>query len=477
MYALGIDLGTTYLAAATWRAGRVETVGLGLRAHTVPAAVLIEDDGTVVVGEAAHRRSWSAADRVARAYKRRFGDEVGFLLGDREVSAHWLTGQALRWIVGVVTDREGEAPCHVTVTVPATWRDFRRELMLEVARDAGLAAGRTSIVPEPAAAAIHYAGRRRLPPGAVVGVYDLGGGTMDATVLRKSSDGFEVVGQPMGSDTLGGVDIDHLVLRRVAAALGPAWAEQDRADPAVRSGLAVLRDSVVDAKETLSAGHETQIPVILPGISTDVRLTREELESDIRPTIMATVDVFEHALATAGVATADLTAVLLVGGSSRIPLVTEVIRARLGVPVTVDAHPKYAVCLGAAIAAGAAVESEQRRGPDPGGAQVAPAPGARSGTPFGGAGAPSAAATGDPGASVTVDLVRSGLWAADDVPLRPAVERLRAPGSVPVPADDPLVVNLRDDAGYRSASRRSALIAIAVVVAALAGVAILAALR
>ncbi|NLT53063.1 MAG: Hsp70 family protein [Actinomycetales bacterium] len=354
-YALGIDVGTTYTAAAVWRAGRAETVGLGNRAHPVPTVVYVDEDGRHVVGEAADRRAATSPDRVAREFKRRFGDEVPLLLGGEEVTAEALTASVLRWVLEEVTAREGARPAHVTLTVPATWRDFRQDLVTQTALLAGLDRSTCSLLPEPAAAAIYYAGQHPLRPGTALGVYDLGGGTFDATVLRKTEDSLEVIGMPVGTDSVGGVDVDHALLRRVVAALGDAWERVDRDAPEARSGLAALRAAVVDAKEALSVEAATVVPVVLPGLVREVDITRAELERDIHDSVLLTVDIFRQAVTLAGLEVGDLDAVLLVGGSSRVPLVRRVVREQLGVAVHVDAHPKFAICLGAAVSAGARI--------------------------------------------------------------------------------------------------------------------------
>jgi YVTN family beta-propeller protein len=350
-YALGIDIGTTYSAAAVWRDGRAETVPFGDRANVVPSVVLLREDGTLVVGDAAVRRAVSESRRVAREFKRRIGDRVPVMLGDQRFEAQQLLAAMVRWIAERVREREGAAPDHVTLTCPANWGEYRRGLLEEAARDAGLA--NAELVVEPVAAAIHYASQERIEAGAYIGVYDLGGGTFDATVLRKTDGGFEVYGTPMGDDRLGGIDFDQAVLSRVAAVLGDRWAQLDLTDRDTLRAVAQVRDSAVEAKEALSTDVEAVIPVILPGITEEVRLTRAEFEAAIRLPLQRTVDVFRQTVMASGLELSQLHRVLLIGGSSRIPLVSDLLTQQLDVPVAVDAHPKYAVCLGAAVAAGA----------------------------------------------------------------------------------------------------------------------------
>ena len=350
-YGLGVDLGTTYTAAAIWRDGRAESVPLGLRAHTVPSVLFLREDGVLLVGEAAARRGATEPERVAREFKREFGSDVPLFLGDREITAEELAGQLLRWVVETVTEREGGPPAHVTLTHPASWRRHRTGLLVTAAEQAGLTD--VGLLAEPVAAAAYHASTERLAPGKVLAVYDLGGGTFDATVVRKTGAGFAVAGEPGGDDRLGGVDFDQVVLDHIATTLGPAWRTLDLEDDAVLAALARVREQAVEAKEALSVDVEASVPVILPGITREVRITRGEFEAAVRIPLLRSVDVLAQALASAGANPATVHAVLLVGGSSRIPLVSQLIATELRIPVALDAHPKYAICLGAAIAAGA----------------------------------------------------------------------------------------------------------------------------
>ncbi|KQY25017.1 hypothetical protein ASD16_06030 [Cellulomonas sp. Root485] len=348
-YTLGIDIGTAYTAAAVWRDGRAATVALGDRTDTIPSAVLLRSDGSLLVGDAAVRRGVLEPERLGRGFKRRMGDPTGLLLGDESFAPEVLTGTLLRWVVETVTAREGGPAAHVTLTHPAGWGDLRRDLLVAAAGEAHLAD--VGLLAEPVAAAVHYAALRRVPTGAVVAVYDFGGGTFDAAVVEKTADGYELRGEPGGDEHIGGQDVDQVVMNHVAATLGRAWTSLDVEEPAVRHGLAAVREAAVLAKETLSQDVEATIPVILPGITREVRMTRGELEGAIRIDVLRTIDTLARTIESAGLAPHDLDAVLLTGGSSRIPLVSELIAAELGVPVVVDAHPKYAVCLGAALTA------------------------------------------------------------------------------------------------------------------------------
>ncbi|MBW0122028.1 Hsp70 family protein, partial [Pseudonocardia oceani] len=349
-YSLGVDLGTTFVAAAVARASQVEMFTLGDRSVVSPAVVYARDDGSLVCGDAAGRRAVSRPDRIGREFKRRLGDPTPIMLGGTAYAVTALLATLLRDVVERVVETEGGPPERVVLTHPANWGPFRRELFDEVPPLAGLAAHPVApcMVTEPEAAAAHYAASHRLADGDVVAVYDLGGGTFDATVLRKLRDGIEILGTPEGVERLGGVDFDEAILSYVNYASGGALTDLDMSDQQTSVAMARLRQDCILAKEALSIDTETVIPVFLPHRHFDIHLTSTDFEDMIRAQVESTIGAFTRTLRSAQVEPDQLTAVLLVGGSSRIPLVARMISAELDRPIVVDTHPKYAVALGAA---------------------------------------------------------------------------------------------------------------------------------
>jgi actin-like ATPase involved in cell morphogenesis len=347
-YALGIDLGTTFTAAAISREGRTEVFQLGERAAAIPTVVLLREDGEIIVGDPAARRAVTHQGRSAREFKRRLGDPVPLLLGGTPYSPEVLSAQVIRAVIAEVTAREGEEPAVVAVTHPAAYSAYRMELFTGACRQAGITD--PVLCPEPVAAAVFYASRERVGVGEKVAVYDLGGGTFDAAVVEKTEDGFRIIGQPDGIDRLGGVDFDQAIFGHVARAL-ELNIETVSATEAGITALARLREECREAKEALSSDTEATIPVLLPGVQTQVRLTRSEFEAMVRPRIEETIAALRRTARSAGLELEQVDRVLLVGGSSRIPLVGQMVSAAAGKPVVVDAHPKHAIALGAALAA------------------------------------------------------------------------------------------------------------------------------
>jgi actin-like ATPase involved in cell morphogenesis len=349
-YHLGIDLGTTYTAAATHENGRIEVVPLGDRGPSIPSVLYLRPDGNVVAGDAANRHAVTDPERIAREFKRRLGDPTPIMFAGNPTPPEMLTGHLLRWVYDTVVRSKGAAPATVALTHPANWGPYKRDLLSRAADTAGLAG--VNLVTEPQAAAISYANQERVDAGAIVAVYDLGGGTFDAAVLRKEPDGgFTILGTPEGIERLGGIDFDAAVFAHVTQTLEGVFDDLDPEDEAAVAAVARLRQECTQAKEALSLDTEAVIPVLLPTTQTEVRCTRSELENMIRPPLVETVTALERAVRSAGLEPAAVSHVLLVGGSSRIPIVAQMVSSELGRPIAVDAHPKHAVALGAAIVA------------------------------------------------------------------------------------------------------------------------------
>ena len=146
------------------------------------------------------------------------------------------------------------------------------------------------------------------------------------TILRKTEAGFEQLGRPEGMERLGGIDFDEAMFTRVMALVRASGVEVDPSDPATLAAIARLREECRRAKEALSSDTDTTIAVVLPGLQTEMRLTREEFEEMIRPRITETIGALGRAVKSAGLGFDGVDRVLLVGGTSRIPLVAEMVR-------------------------------------------------------------------------------------------------------------------------------------------------------
>lgn len=355
-YWLGIDVGTSFIAAAICREqpdhrAHLEVVPLGTRSDAARSVVYLgpgDHDGEVVVGEAAERRAAADPYRVVREFFRGVRDGSPIVIEGTPHSALGLTASVVRWVIDRVAQSQDSPAQGITVTHPASWEPATICAMADALSAAGLP--QVVFCTGAQAAATAYSVRERVDNGATIAVYDLGGGTFEAAVVRKTApQTFSVVGVPEGIDYLGGTDFDDAVFGHVLAAV-PALSEgAPDATERLRRSFALCRRECTEAKEALSVDTEVTIPVLLPQVQSQVSLTRAEFEDLIRPQIAETVDALRRTLASAGVVPADLDAVLLVGGSSRIPLVAQLLTVELGRPVTVDAEPQAAIALGAAL--------------------------------------------------------------------------------------------------------------------------------
>lgn len=357
-YVVGVDLGLTRSSAAVRRGGRVDMV-------TVPSLLCADADGVLRSGGRAAELAGRPGVGCVREVKRRIGDPTPVILGGEPYPSVELLAAQLADLHRGVLEREGgragAPPAAVVLTYPAVWGPYRREQFAEVARLAGLAGAR--LTTEAQAAVAHAVETGLLDPGATVVVYDFGGGTLGVSAVRADEDGGTLLGEPGGLENFGGADLDSAVLEHVDAVLGGAVGRLDPADPADAAALSGLRRECATAKEQLSAVDLTVIPVTLPTGRYDVPLTRAGFEELIRPQLAASLAVTRRALVAAGRAPAALDAVLLIGGSTPVPLVRRMLTEEFGRPVLTVDRPQDAVALGAAALAAAGGTATAARPP------------------------------------------------------------------------------------------------------------------
>ncbi|WP_434444119.1 Hsp70 family protein [Lentzea sp. E54] len=361
-YGLGIDLGTTFTAAAVSGDSGTRMVVLGPEVVT-PSVVFVRPDGGLITGDAAEAAAAHDPMRVSRGHKRRLGDPTPLVIGGAAYSPASLLAAQLRDVVARVVAHEGGPPESIVLTCPAVWGPYRREHFDEVPRLAGLSNVR--IVTEPEAAATHYAVERRLGEGELVAVYDLGGGTFDTTILRARAGGMEILGTPEGIERMGGMDFDETLMAHVDAKLDGALSALDPGDPEAAAALAAVRAQCVRAKVALSTEPTVEVRVALPAGEREVSVSRLEFNEMIRPSVVLTTEALHRTVTSAGLRPGDLAGVLLAGGSSRIPLVPQVVSTAFGRPVRVSLHPKFTVALGAAALANIARRSVAPSAPRP----------------------------------------------------------------------------------------------------------------
>jgi actin-like ATPase involved in cell morphogenesis len=350
---LGVDLGTTHTVAALTAAdGRSQPL-LFDASFLLPSSVYAEVDGHLLVGRDAERSARLDPSRYEPNPKRRIDDGT-VLLGQREYAVSNLLAALLRRTADEASRVLGIMPVRTVLTYPANWATHRRSVLADAASRAGLPA--PILVPEPIAAAAYFTMvlGRNIPPGGVLVVYDFGGGTFDTTVLRRRPDGGWDVLASDGLPDVGGVDLDAAIIAHLGQSLTSSDPERWRqlvepADDAARRRSHLLREDVRAAKEQLS--RSSTASVHLPLFETDVHVTRSEFEQLSRSYLQRTVDLTAATLQRAGVRGDQIGGLFLVGGSSRIPLVSTLLHQRLGVAPTLIEQPELVVALGSVLAA------------------------------------------------------------------------------------------------------------------------------
>jgi len=355
MRVLGIDFGTSNTVAMVRGAdGRARPL-LFDGSPLLPSAVYLNPDGKLLVGRDAERTARLDPARFEPNPKRRIDDGV-VLLAEQELPVPRVIAAVLGRIASEAARHLGGPVEEVRVTHPARWGERRRAVLVESIRAAGLPAPR--LVVEPVAAASYYTAvlGSAMPVGRALAIYDLGGGTFDAAVVRRTPTGFEVLAEAGLSD-LGGLDFDQALVEH----LGRGYSETRTtlwnslvapADPGQRRQRALLYEDVRGAKEMLS--RTTSADVHLPALDISAHITREEFDGLIRPYVLQTVHCLAQTITAARLAPPDLVGIFLVGGSSRIPLAAHLLHTELGVAPTTLEQPETVVAEGALFFGGPA---------------------------------------------------------------------------------------------------------------------------
>ncbi|WP_052388477.1 Hsp70 family protein [Dactylosporangium aurantiacum] len=345
-----VDLGTSNTVAVVDRGDGTPRPLLFDGNPLLPSAVFADASGTVFVGRDAERHMATDAARYEPNPKGHV-DEGLILLGDREVPVVELLAAILRRVAGEAAQAGALAGGTTVLTCPADWGPRRRAVLSEAAAVAGL--GRVTLLDEPVAAAT-YCMRvlgSQIAPGRSVAVFDFGGGTLDVTVAQAAPDGLRVLATG-GLDDLGGTDVDAALVghlgQQIAAHDGDLWRRlQHPRTPADFRDRMALWSEVRAAKEMLS--RAASAPVHVPGVDVATHLTREELDRVAGPLVDRAVDETRRVLQRSGVPAAHLDAILLVGGSSRLPLVASRLHARFGLAPVVPEQPELPVAFGALL--------------------------------------------------------------------------------------------------------------------------------
>ncbi len=344
---VGIDLGTTNSEIAAFVDGKVTILGSGSK-NMLPSVVGLSPSGELLVGEAARNQLALYPERTVRSIKRKMGCSETVTLGDREFTPPEISALILRELASWASQQLGRPVAKAIITVPAYFSDSQRQATREAATLAGLEAVR--ILNEPTAASLAYGeGSRHTAM-----VYDLGGGTFDVSIVSIEGEITEVLASH-GNNRLGGDDFNDLLAEHLLA----AFQSQHGID--LRSGHPVARARIwwaaEEAKRRLSFDPEVTVreealaTVDGKPLHLELEITREEYEDMIRPLVEGTLEHMSQVLADAGKGPSELDAILLVGGSTRTPLVARMIEERTGLTPREEIHPDLCVALGAGVMA------------------------------------------------------------------------------------------------------------------------------
>ncbi len=351
---IGIDLGTSNSAAAVMEGGRPSIIpsaeGTSIGGKAFPSYVAFTKDGQLLVGEPARRQAVSNPEGTIAAIKRKMGTDYKVSAGGKEYTPQQISAFILQKIKRDAEAYLGETVTKAVITVPAYFNDNQRTATKDAGAIAGLEVVR--IINEPTAAALAY-GLDKTGKAQKIMVFDLGGGTLDVTIMDFSEGVFEVI-STSGDTQLGGTDMDETLIRHVASTFRKESGIDLTAD---KMAMWRVREACEKAKIELSTTMQTEIN--LPFISADatgpkhlsMNLSRATLEELIRPIVERCRGPMMNALNDAKLTADKVDSVILVGGPTRMPMVQKFVEGLVGSKIQRGVDPMECVAMGAAIQA------------------------------------------------------------------------------------------------------------------------------
>ena len=354
--AVGIDLGTTNSAIAVLEGGEPTIIPNAEGGRTTPSVVAFSKSGEVLVGEVAKRQAVTNVDRTISSVKRHMGTDWSVSIDDKKYTAQEISARILAKLKADAEAYLGEPVTNAVITVPAYFNDAERQATKEAGTIAGLTVDR--IVNEPTAAALAY-GLDKGKEDELILVFDLGGGTFDVSLLEvgKDDDGFSTiqVRATNGDNRLGGDDWDA----RIVDWLVKQVKSKDGVDLSKdKIAMQRLKDAAEQAKKELSSATSTNINLQYLSMSEsgpihlDEKLTRSNFQEMTADLLERTKIPFHNVIKDAGVKVSDIDHVVLVGGSTRMPAVADVVRELTGKDPNKGVNPDEVVAVGAALQAG-----------------------------------------------------------------------------------------------------------------------------
>ena len=346
---IGIDLGTTNSCVAVLEAGEAKVIPNPEGNRTTPSVVCMKN-GEIIVGDAAKRQAETNPNTV-KSVKRLMGTKEKVKLEGKEYTPEEISAMIVSNLKETAEKYLGEKVSKAVITVPAYFNDAQRQATKNAGKIAGLDVER--IINEPTAAALAY-GLDKQDKMQTVLVYDLGGGTFDVSILELGEGVFEVK-STSGNNKLGGDDFDERIVNYLVDEFKKANGIDLSKD---KMAMQRLKEAAEKAKKDLSCVTTTQIscPFITQGndgpLHLDVTLTRAKFEDLIRDLVDSTLIPVKNALKDANLKKEDLDQVILVGGSTRIPMVQELVKRELGKEPNRSVNPDEVVAMGAAIQGG-----------------------------------------------------------------------------------------------------------------------------
>jgi len=351
---VGIDLGTSYSSISILnKDGKPEPVhvstGMSVYGdnYSLPSAVYIEQ-GKIIVGQAAIQSRMRKPENFKSEFKRDLGQHIPYTIGEIQLLPQDLYKELFIHMKNCAEKYSGEIVDSACITHPANYNSYKKELIISAAKAAGIL--QVDLLDEPTAAALYYYHGKTIENDSTLLVYDFGGGTFDVSLIQYKNGNFETITQPLGVENCGGIDIDRTIFNDILTNI-----QQDKIEILKQNPLNLQRFKVklneisVKAKHHLSYAENFSEDIEIGFDYVNYSLSQQRLNSMIVDLVEETIFCTNRIIQNAGINHSDIDTFLLVGGTSRMPLVRQRLETYNSSKIQSNVNPELAVSMGAAF--------------------------------------------------------------------------------------------------------------------------------
>lgn len=358
MNVIGIDIGTSFSSASIIEDGKPVAIKAanvnGYRGDkfSIPSSILVKSDGEILLGQEADKNRLKYIKGYREGFKRDIGKKIPYILNDKMFLPEDIYVEFFKLFKRIGEARVGQSFDKTIITCPASYSEFKKNIIINAAKKAGLTG--VEVIPEPIAAAIYYSQRDNIKAKEKILVYDFGGGTFDLALIEKKEDGtFKTIGQPIGLENCGGMNFDLYIARDIDRKLDGKIRniiKNSKDEIYSRQINSMILEKSIGIKHQLSVSQKAEETIEIQRFDNDeYNLTSEEFEEMIKGDIQDTISLIDKLIKSAEIKKEEINRVILVGGTTRIPYVRKYLEKYFEKAIFSDVDAELIVCYGAAL--------------------------------------------------------------------------------------------------------------------------------